>query len=418
MGKRGRDQWERVKRGGACARPCGRARGCPRSRGRGKRRPHGLRTTAPPIGTNSSTVIRRSVRRRGRQVVPHRCFRLTEGGEYPAATRSSGSPAVDVEGGTLSWAADRYQFDPYDVAAVVMKGGSGAMVYYYDASGKGLDDSDAGLTTPINTNGEPIRGRSGSATSTSASTRRLQGVDDLVVTKTAQTTWEKVYTWEVEKSVDRPQLQLQSGGSGTVNGRSTSPRAARLRGTQSSRGRSRREPQRRGGHRRGVSDALAGAVVDCDAGAAGAQSTGLTVPGNGSLSCTYSAARETTDGGTNTASAAGSLNGVDVSGTGRRTSRSETPNYEVNKAVKAVDGKNTWSDITGTTSFTYDEEFPCPEPGPDERRRAARRQPGDRAGRDGSCPRHRLGERDGHVRQHAASTASDRRGDRGKKRQG
>ena len=35
-----------------------------------------------------------------------------------------------------------------------MKGGPNAMVYHYDASGGGLDDSDTGITTPINTNGE------------------------------------------------------------------------------------------------------------------------------------------------------------------------------------------------------------------------------------------------------------------------
>ena len=33
-----------------------------------------------------------------------------------------------------------------------MKGGErGAVVYHYDASGAGTDDSDEGITTPINT---------------------------------------------------------------------------------------------------------------------------------------------------------------------------------------------------------------------------------------------------------------------------
>ena len=49
-----------------------------------------------------------------------------------------------------------------------MKGGEpGAVVYYYDAGNGGLDDSDAGITTPINTNGKAAP--TASATSTSAS---------------------------------------------------------------------------------------------------------------------------------------------------------------------------------------------------------------------------------------------------------
>ena len=47
------------------------------------------------------------------------------------------------------------------------------------------------------------------------------------------------------------------------------------------------------------------------------------------------------------------------------------------------------------------------EPGPDERRRHARRQPVDPAGRDGLRARHGLGERDGDVRQHAAASPTD-----------
>ena len=234
---------------------------------------------------------------------------LTEGGEYPSDDPIIRITSVDVEGGTLSWQLLATQLHRYDVAAIVMKGGSGAMVYYYDASASGLDDSDSGLTTPINTNGEADPRPFGiSHIDVCLDPKADTGVDDLVVTKTASTNWEKVYTWEVEKSVDRPQLQLQSGGSGTVNWTvdvtqsGSFARNAVVTGTISV-----ENPNDEAVTDVSVSDALAGAVVDCDAGAAGAQSTGLTVPGNGSLSCTYSAARETTDGGTNSASATGSL---------------------------------------------------------------------------------------------------------------
>ncbi len=63
---------------------------------------------------------------------------LTEGGEYPSHDRVIRITAVDVEGGTLSW--ELIDVHEYDMAAVVMKASSGAMVYYYDASADGLDD--------------------------------------------------------------------------------------------------------------------------------------------------------------------------------------------------------------------------------------------------------------------------------------
>ena len=120
------------------------------------------------------------------------------------------------------------------------------------------------------------------------------------------------------------------------------------------------------------------------------------MPANGSITCIYAAPLQSTQGGTNAATAVGSLNGVDVSDTGTAIfTFSETPNYEINKTVKAVDGKNTWSDIDGTSLVHLQRGVPVLEPGSDERRRPARRQPVDRAGRDGLQARHGLGERDG-----------------------
>jgi uncharacterized repeat protein (TIGR01451 family) len=113
-----------------------------------------------------------------------------------------------------------------------------------------------------------------------------------------------------------------------------------------------------------VTDELPGAVVDCD-GTAGEPntSTGLTVPANGTLGCTYTAARDSTSGGTNQATATGSLEGVDVSDSGTADFTFGDPTSEINKTVKAVDGKNTWNGIDKTSSFTYDEQFPCSSQG-------------------------------------------------------
>ena len=40
-----------------------------------------------------------------------------------------------------------------------------------------------------------------------------------------------------------------------------------------------------------------------------------------------------------------------------------TPTVEINKTVKAVDGKNTWNGIDETSSFTYTEQFACSSQG-------------------------------------------------------
>ena len=70
---------------------------------------------------------------------------LTEGGEYPSDNPVVKITALDKDGGTLSWALLPDASHTYDMAAVVMKGGeAGAVVYHYDASGAGLDDSDDG----------------------------------------------------------------------------------------------------------------------------------------------------------------------------------------------------------------------------------------------------------------------------------
>ena len=242
-----------------------------------------------------------------------------------------------------------------------MKGGPNALIYYYDADGSGLDDSDTGLTTPINTGGNEPRPYGISHVDFCLDPKGVGGPEQLVVTKTAQTSWEQLYTWDVEKSVDKPQLTLKPGESDTVQWKvdvtqtGSTARNAVVDGTITV-----ENPNDTAVTGVSVTDALSGAVVDCD-GVAGTPlvSTGLEVPANGSLTCTYSAARESNTGGTNEASATGSLDGVDVSDTGSADFQFGNPSVEINKTVKAVDGKQTWNGIDGTASFTYDEQFPC-----------------------------------------------------------
>jgi uncharacterized repeat protein (TIGR01451 family) len=285
---------------------------------------------------------------------------LTEGGEYPSGNPLVKITGLDKDGGTLSWALLPDTLHLYDVAAVVMKGGPDAMIYYYDAGQGGNDDSDTGITTPINTNGEGGPRPYGiSHVDFCFDLKGGTGVKRLDVTKTAQAAWEKVYTWDVEKSVDPSHLEMKTGQTGTANWKvdvtqtGFAARNAVVSGTITV-----ANPNNEDVSGVTVGDALSGAVVDCDGSA-----SGLTVPANGSIECTYSAARNSVEGGTNTATATATLDGVDVSDSGTADFTFGDPTVEINKTVKAVDGKNTWNGITGTTSFPYSEQFGCSSTG-------------------------------------------------------
>lgn len=291
---------------------------------------------------------------------------LSEGGEYPSGNPIVKITALDKDGGTLSWALLSDATHTYDMAAVVMKGGPGAVVYHYDASGAGVDDSDDGITTPIETPQEgakrpyPI-----DHVDFCFDPKSDTGVERLEVKKTAEASWEKVYTWDVEKSVDPSHLELKTGQTGTANWKvdvtqtGFVARNAVVFGTITV-----QNPNDFDVTGVTVTDALAGAVVDCD-GVAGAPavSTGLTVPAGATLSCVYSADRDSIGGGTNWAAASASIDGVDISDADWTDFAFGDPKVEINKTVKAVDGKNTWNGITGTTSFPYAEQFGCSSTG-------------------------------------------------------
>ena len=226
--------------------------------------------------------------------------------------------------------------------------------------------------------------------------------EDLVVTKTAQTSWEKVYTWDVEKSVDKSQLNLKTGETGTVQWKvdvtqtGSAVRNARVSGHDQG-----AQPERHGGDGcrrdgRARHGGLAGAVVDCD-GTAGEPntSTGLTVPANGDLICAYTASRRLDDRRHEQGDRHGDTRGVDVSdsGTARlqvrrdcRPSRSTRPSRRSTARTRGTGSTGTRRSRTTSSSRA--------RAGPDERRRPARRQPVDAAGRDRLRARHRLGERD------------------------
>ena len=243
---------------------------------------------------------------RGRDVVPRRRERATEDGGYPAVQPGRPDLRPRRRGGHAELGARRRRSNLYDVAAVVMKGGPDAMVYHYDAGGQRVATTPTpGITTPINPATEQRRQRG--AAPVWHQPRRLllrpegaHGPKDLVVTKTAQTSWEKVYNWDVEKSVDKSQLDMKQGETGTVQwkvdvtqtgstvaerGRERHHHRRRTRTTRQRHGRLRHGPASGGGRR--LRRRCWGAErLD------GPDGAGEREP----VTCTYSAPRDSTHG--------------------------------------------------------------------------------------------------------------------------
>ena len=190
---------------------------------------------------------------------------------------------------------------------------------------------------------------------------RIAHPASLDVSKTATTTWERVNTWSVEKSVDPASLSLAAGGSGNVTWSvvvtktGSFARNARVSGTITV-----GNPNPGKVTDVSVSDSLPGAVVDCGGGA----SSGFTIQAGNSLTCTYTAPVDSTAGGTNVASATGIvLRDRTIDGSGSADYSFGEPASDINASVTAVDDGHTWSGITGSTSFDYGETFHCPSQG-------------------------------------------------------
>jgi hypothetical protein len=68
---------------------------------------------------------------------------------------------VDVtgyDGKTFDWALKAAYLHIYDMAAVIVKGGPNANIFWYDYTAGGLDDSDTGLHSPVNHNNDKYFG--------------------------------------------------------------------------------------------------------------------------------------------------------------------------------------------------------------------------------------------------------------------
>ncbi|HEU4560487.1 MAG TPA: hypothetical protein VFS20_21735 [Longimicrobium sp.] len=112
----------------------------------------------------------------------------------------TGGITVTVTGNnTIAWSATPH----FAVTAVLVKGGTGQHVYYYDGNAAG----DAGLVSPLN--------NAGNLPDISHYTvcYRVR----LAVTKTAATTYHRAWAWGISKTADQSALTLTPSETFTVN---------------------------------------------------------------------------------------------------------------------------------------------------------------------------------------------------------
>lgn len=69
-----------------------------------------------------------------------------------AINGSTGVVISNYNGTTFDWDLIHPALHLYDMAAVIVKGGPNANIFWYDYAGGGLDDGDTGLHAPVNHN--------------------------------------------------------------------------------------------------------------------------------------------------------------------------------------------------------------------------------------------------------------------------
>ena len=175
-----------------------------------------------------------------------------------------------------------------DVMAVIVKGGDGAYVYFYDALGGSWGDNN--LAPPLNGGNQPPQ----ISHAEFCYDPKEAPNPELKVEKSAGGTSQITHSWAVDKQVkvagaadstyaDNKVLNLADGGSGSVTWKVTVTHSQvqtyAVSGTITVTNEG--EVDVSGVD---VSDSIPGAVIDC----AGHGSTGITVPANGSVECDYS----------------------------------------------------------------------------------------------------------------------------------
>ncbi|QIK74206.1 hypothetical protein [Nocardioides piscis] len=210
---------------------------------------------------------------------------------------------------TINWSSNTA------VSAVIVKGGDAGNVHAYDPAVL----SDSGLRTPLKNDGYP-----------GVSHVEFCFNYNVTVTKTANTSFTRTYTWGIDKTGSETSLTLSAGQTHPVNYTVTTTRTHADSNFVVSGTITVSNPWPIAATALQVSDSLAGAVVDCGG--------ATTVPANGSVQCTYSASVASNTGGTNTATASAIFTTARRSATGSAPyTFGSTPSAEIDECITVTD---------------------------------------------------------------------------------
>jgi hypothetical protein len=263
----------------------------------------------------------------------------TGGNNYNSGSNSFENPwpagiSVTVTGGTyVAWTST------FPIGAVIVKGGNAANIYEYIPPSLG----DSGLASPTNSSGDPA----------GLSNLNFCWNKALEVAKTAKTSYDKRWTWEIHKVGDEDSLVLSTGQSYFVNYEVTVKAASAENNFKVKGEITIKNPNSSTAATiTGVSDVVSGgiaATVDCGVSLPYSLAAGAT------LTCSYETALPNKDARTNTATV--TTSGKVPGGSGEAAVTFGAPTNELDECITVTDDK---LDALGTVcageapkTFTY-----------------------------------------------------------------
>ena len=279
-------------------------------------------------------------------------------GSQLAVGYNDGRIRITARGGDPDAVSWQLLDNSVEVMAVIVKGGDLANIYYYDGSVA----SDNGLTPPLNNGGQAPQ-----ISHVEFCFDPKEGpTPTLTVEKTASGTSTIQHSWAIDKQVkvagasdatygDNAVLNLPDGGNGSFTWKVTVTHSQ----TQTYAVTGKITLKNSGGVAVtgvDVSDSLPGAAIDCGNG----QSTGVTVPANGSVDCAYSVAPGT-QVPNNTATATwGSGSSASATATIQWAAPTEVGVPAAVEDDGQIDQSLGLADLTnGSWTKTYDERWTC-----------------------------------------------------------
>ena len=257
---------------------------------------------------------------------------------------SNGELTVDIvvnADNSLDWVSN------IGLDSVFVKGGNSGNWYVYDPPGPERT-SDGGLFSPDNASGGP------------AGISHISFCYDLELTvaKSADTTFNRDWNWEINKSVDRPSLDLFEGDSGDVDWTVDVTKLGPFdSGWQVSGEIVIANPANSAATVTGITDTITpdGLIVDTDC------SFPLVIAAHDDVSCSYST--PLSDGSDRTNTAVVTTSGSIAGGTATAPITFGAPTVETDAVIDVTDTNGmAWNDVDDTTTFpSYSETFTCNE---------------------------------------------------------